>query len=437
MPYNGFGVYSAPATDLPVSGQVISSTKMNNLIADYSSALSLCLLKDGQQVWTAYQNAGGQGITGLGNGSVLLPALRFSTGLGIYSTGSDNVSIAVGGVQALSVSSSGITANIDAANLTSGTIPDARFPATLPALSGVNLTDLNASNLASGVVPAARVGGAYTGITSVGTLTSLTVADDLAVNADTAQARVHILGGDSTYLRLARMTGGTDEKNWLFIFDGSALRLSAYDDVLVTSGVAMQLSRTGTTITKVTFNANAFEFAATYDNTVAIKKASAGTYNYITFYTGDVNRGYIGANPNNVLELGSLGSEMTFYANGGIAFRLFRAGSNGSIFYSGAFTERVSVPFSTTPTFDAAQSNYFELGTLTANVTSMTIANPSVGQTVTIRVKEDGTGGWTVAVPSGAKVIGAASTAANAASLLTLTYTGDARWEGSWLGLPA
>jgi hypothetical protein len=46
---------------------------------------------------------------------------------------------------------------LSAPNLT-GTIPDARFPAILPAISGMNLTDLNAANLASGVVPQARVG---------------------------------------------------------------------------------------------------------------------------------------------------------------------------------------------------------------------------------------------------------------------------------------
>jgi hypothetical protein len=44
-----------------------------------------------------------------------------------------------------------------ASDLSSGTLPDGRFPATLPATSGVNLTALNASNLASGTVPAARM----------------------------------------------------------------------------------------------------------------------------------------------------------------------------------------------------------------------------------------------------------------------------------------
>lgn len=47
--------------------------------------------------------------------------------------------------------------NHSAADLTSGTIPDARFPATLPALNGSALTALNATALASGTVADARL----------------------------------------------------------------------------------------------------------------------------------------------------------------------------------------------------------------------------------------------------------------------------------------
>jgi hypothetical protein len=46
--------------------------------------------------------------------------------------------------------------SLNASNLSSGTVPDARFPATLPAISGANLTSLNASNLSSGTVADAR-----------------------------------------------------------------------------------------------------------------------------------------------------------------------------------------------------------------------------------------------------------------------------------------
>jgi hypothetical protein len=45
-----------------------------------------------------------------------------------------------------------------AGDLSSGTLPNARFPTTLPAASGANLTALNASSLASGTVATARLG---------------------------------------------------------------------------------------------------------------------------------------------------------------------------------------------------------------------------------------------------------------------------------------
>jgi len=47
--------------------------------------------------------------------------------------------------------------SLNASNLSSGTVPDARFPVTLPAISGANLTNLDASDLASGTVPIARI----------------------------------------------------------------------------------------------------------------------------------------------------------------------------------------------------------------------------------------------------------------------------------------
>ena len=49
-----------------------------------------------------------------------------------------------------------IISSTDAGALGSGTLPDGRFPATLPAVSGANLTNLDASDLASGTVPDAR-----------------------------------------------------------------------------------------------------------------------------------------------------------------------------------------------------------------------------------------------------------------------------------------
>jgi len=53
---------------------------------------------------------------------------------------------------------------LSASNLTSGTVPDARFPATLPAASAANLTNVPAANI-TGTLPAID-GSALTGITA-------------------------------------------------------------------------------------------------------------------------------------------------------------------------------------------------------------------------------------------------------------------------------
>jgi hypothetical protein len=60
-----------------------------------------------------------------------------------------------------------------ASDLSAGTLPDGRFPATLPALSGVNLTALNASSLGSGTVPCARTAVLTGDVTTAGCAATL------------------------------------------------------------------------------------------------------------------------------------------------------------------------------------------------------------------------------------------------------------------------
>ena len=70
-------------------------------------------------------------------------------------TGSGNITVSRP-LTGLSGSGASLTA-LNATELTSGTLPDARLPATLPAKSGVNLTALNATQLTSGTLPIARI----------------------------------------------------------------------------------------------------------------------------------------------------------------------------------------------------------------------------------------------------------------------------------------
>ena len=90
-------------------------------------------------------------------------------------------------------------ANLNASSLTSGTIPNARYGT--PTFSGANLTNLDASDLASGTVPTARLSGAYTGITSLGTITtfrSTGIDDNSSATAITIDSADEVKIGTTT-----------------------------------------------------------------------------------------------------------------------------------------------------------------------------------------------------------------------------------------------
>ena len=99
---------------------------------------------------------------------------------------------------------------LNATQLTSGTVPDARFPATLPAASGENLTALNASNLGSGTVPVLRLGASGTRDAttflrgdntwagtggSVNTFSIIEVSGQTPVEADTSNDTLTLVAG--------------------------------------------------------------------------------------------------------------------------------------------------------------------------------------------------------------------------------------------------
>jgi len=94
--------------------------------------------------------------------------------------------------------------NLNADNLASGTVPDARFPATLPAVSGANLTNLDADDLASGTVPDARFpatlpaanGSALTNLDAANLATNLVPTARLGTGTASSTT---FLAGDQTY----------------------------------------------------------------------------------------------------------------------------------------------------------------------------------------------------------------------------------------------
>lgn len=118
------------------------------------------------------------GVASGGTGSTTVAGAR--SALGVSATGSDttycfrannlsditSITTARSNLGLAWIASSG-----NADDLVAGTVPAARFPSTLPALNGANLTNLNASQLASGTVANAR-------LPNVGSMPGVTIQSD-------------------------------------------------------------------------------------------------------------------------------------------------------------------------------------------------------------------------------------------------------------------
>ena len=145
-------------------------------------------------------------INDAGTGSLKLQT-GGNTKLEITSTGAT----VTGGVTATSFTGDGANltnlpvdlTNLNATNLTSGTIPDARFPATLPAASAANLTSIPAANL-TGTLPAIS-GANLTNLPSTGGLTGGST-DELFLESDNVMSNNFTTGTNKNYLNLLPLT---------------------------------------------------------------------------------------------------------------------------------------------------------------------------------------------------------------------------------------
>lgn len=78
MAFNGSGTYQLPAGQPVVTGTTISSSTHNTLASDLATALSSCIVKDGQQTPTANVKWGGFRLTNVGAATDVADAARAS-----------------------------------------------------------------------------------------------------------------------------------------------------------------------------------------------------------------------------------------------------------------------------------------------------------------------------------------------------------------------
>src|SRR5210317_1206093 len=166
----GLGTVTDAATDTLSRDTIISSSNSDsavnfgagtkNVFCTLPASKAVILDSSGNIVANNGSNLTNLNASNVASGTLAsdrLPTVPTTKGgTGLTAIGTANQVIAVNaGATALEYQTVDL-ANLNADNLTSGTVPDARFPATLPAISGANLTNLDASDLASGTVPDAR-----------------------------------------------------------------------------------------------------------------------------------------------------------------------------------------------------------------------------------------------------------------------------------------
>jgi hypothetical protein len=180
----------------------------------------------------------------LGSTSGLLVAANNLSDLISASTARTNLGLVIGtDVLAPNGSGASLTA-LNASNLGSGTVPDARFPATLPALSGVNLTALTAANITASTT----LGRNVLNLTNPDAVTYLRVNADNTVTARSAANFLADIGGiDGSSLNASNLSSG-------IIPDGRMPNLTG-DVTTVEGAVATTIANDAVTTAKI-LNAN-------------------------------------------------------------------------------------------------------------------------------------------------------------------------------------
>jgi cytoskeletal protein CcmA (bactofilin family) len=240
--------------------------------------------------------------------------------------------------------------DLNADNLASGTIPDARFPSVLPAISGANLTNLDATDL-TGTIDSARIAGSYTGITGTGALNAGSITSGFG-SIDTGSSNITTTGV-GTFGSLD-ISGDVD-------VDGT---LEA--DAITVNGLTLNSVIAGTTVNN-----------ATLASTVTVTDSTANTNFPVVFH-----------NESNGL-LDDTGALRYNPSTGELLVpNLTVAGTTTTV---------------DTVTMEASNAIVFEGATADANETTLTIIDPTADRTISLPnesgtiVIKDGSGNVTIA----------------------------------------
>jgi hypothetical protein len=359
---------------------------------------------------------------------------------------------------------------LNASNLSSGTVPDARFPATLPAASGANLTSLNASNLASGTVPDARFPATLPAISGAN-LTNLDASDLASGTVPIARIDLNLLttstaDGDGDFFVVVDSVGAEKKLTKANINisgfnnnSGFTTNTGTVTSVGVTAGSGLSGGGTVTTSGTITLNVGAGTGIDVGADTIAVDVSdfmTNGVNNRVLTATGtdamnaEANMTFDGTDlsiPQNIVHLGDTNCYIGFHATD--QWRVVTSGverfevndttvsvSNATFDVNGTFITDKGYIAETTLTDGATiawnmSTQSVAKVTLAGNRTVAAPTNGSSGQFASLLVIQDGTGSrtltWNAVYEFAADTAPTLSTTGGKADLFVFRYNGT-KW---------
>ena len=259
MSFNGSGVFTPNSSGQPVvSNTLITAAVFNAFTADVATALSTCVLKDGQQTVTANIPMAGFKITGLGVGSARTDAaniglLQDGTGVYVATVGgtADVITLTPSPAITAYVAGQSFKFIASGANTTNVTV-------NVSGLGAKAITKNGATALAAGDIPSGMIvwatydGTRFVLVGSIGTagipLSTLTTAGDI-VYATGASTPARL--GIGTALQVLRTNAGATAPEW-----AAAATLTLGTPVASTSGTSIDFTGIPATAKRITINFN-------------------------------------------------------------------------------------------------------------------------------------------------------------------------------------
>lgn len=394
--FNGSGTYvrgyswvTDAANSIP-----ITASRVDADMADVVNGFNLCVTRDGQGYFNADINANGYHLKNLVSGSASAPAIYPQGGIntGFYFTAT-SVGISAAGTAAATFSSIGTSI----AAPTSGT--------------GASLT-----------VTALAAGGQSNG--------------PLQVSGN------HATSGGNPFIGF--IDTNASPVSW-FLGAGVGTGTSSFGLYSGTTGAnVLTVSATGNFIIPAPTSASAALYATANASGSAFQAGANGASSY-AFYAAcgaasQLNALFVtqsGQATWSLYQPASSNELRWFSVTDRVVFTPSGYGTAALRVLGGGYTPTVALTYGATTTMDCSTSNAFRV-TLTGNITTFSVTNPSDGQSIVVRFIQDATGSRTIAWPASFRWAGgiapALSTLANYHDLLTAQYDAtDATWVCSLL----